>query len=151
MACSEAYGRQDRLRRRPEQWLQSTFANRYHKFRKVHGKLFQGRYKSLIVEVDGYLGALLRYTHLNPVQAGMTDVAGLRDYQWSSYWYLNHPAKRPEFIDCSGALLAAGSHPADPKVPQCGSLMALRTARQGKNDGSQYWGYTQYPRSDRSY
>lgn len=29
-------------------WLQSTFANRYHKFRKVHGKLFQGRYKSLI-------------------------------------------------------------------------------------------------------
>ncbi|MGJ8654650.1 MAG: transposase [Opitutaceae bacterium] len=89
-------------------WLQSTFANRYHKFRKVHGKLFQGRYKSLIVEEDGYLGALLHYTHLNPVRAGMTDVAGLRDYRWSSYWYLNHPAKRPEFMDCSGALLAAG-------------------------------------------
>ncbi len=89
-------------------WLQSTFANRYHKFRKVHGKLFQGRYKSLIVEEDGYLGALLHYTHLNPVRAGMTDVAGLRDYRWSSYWYLNHPAKRPEFLDCSGALLAAG-------------------------------------------
>ena len=89
-------------------WLQSTFANRYHKFRKVHGKLFQGRYKSLIVEEDDYLGALLHYTHLNPVRAGMTDVAGLRDYRWSSYWYLNHPAKRPEFMDCSGALSAAG-------------------------------------------
>ncbi|HAV14319.1 MAG TPA: transposase [Opitutae bacterium] len=89
-------------------WLQSTFANRYHKFRKVHGKLFQGRYKSLIVEEDGYLGALLHYTHLNPVRAGMTDVKGLRDYRWSSYWYLNHPAKRPAFMDCSGALLAAG-------------------------------------------
>ncbi|WPJ97553.1 transposase [Coraliomargarita algicola] len=89
-------------------WLQSTFANRYHKFRKVHGKLFQGRYKSLIVEEDGYLGALLHYTHLNPVRAGMTDVAGLRHYRWSSYWYLNHPAKRPAFMDCSGALLAAG-------------------------------------------
>ena len=89
-------------------WLQSTFANRYHKFRKVHGKLFQGRYKSLIVEEEGYLDALLHYTHLNPVRARMTDVAGLRDYRWSSYWYLNHPAKRPEFMDCTGALAAAG-------------------------------------------
>jgi REP element-mobilizing transposase RayT len=89
-------------------WLQSTFANRYHKFRKLHGKLFQGRYKSLIVEEDGYLGALLHYTHLNPVRAGMTDVKNLREYRWSSYWYLQHPAKRPEFMDCSGALEAAG-------------------------------------------
>ena len=37
-------------------WLQSTFANRYHRFRKVQGKLFQGRYKSLIVEEGSYLG-----------------------------------------------------------------------------------------------
>ena len=70
--------------------------------------LRQGRYKSLIVEEDSHLGALLHYTHLNPVRAGMTDVKGLRDYRWSSYWYLNRPAKRPEFLDCSGALLAAG-------------------------------------------
>ncbi|MFT4901190.1 MAG: putative transposase [Lentimonas sp.] len=93
-------------------WLQSTFANRYQKFRKVHGKLFQGRYKSLIVEEEDYLGNLLHYVHLNPVRAGMTDVAGLGTYRWSSYWYLNHPAQRPEFMDYSGALYAAG-HLAD--------------------------------------
>lgn len=90
-------------------WLQSTFANRYHQFRKVHGKLFQGRYKSLIVEEGDYLGALLHYTHLNPVRAGMTDIVGLRDYRWSSYWYLHRPSKRPAFLDCSGALEAAGA------------------------------------------
>lgn len=90
------------------QWLQSTYANRYHKFRKVHGKLFQGRYKSLIVEEDSYLGALLHYTHLNPVRAGLTNVEGLTDYRRSSYWYLHRPLKRPEFLDCSGALDAAG-------------------------------------------
>ena len=89
-------------------WLQSTFANRYHHFRKVHGKLFQGRYKSLIVEEESYLGALLHYVHLNPVRAGMVDVAGLRGYRWSSYWYLQHPAKRPAFMDLSGCLEAAG-------------------------------------------
>ena len=31
-------------------WLQSTFANRYDHYRKVHGELFQRRYQSLIVE-----------------------------------------------------------------------------------------------------
>ncbi|CAA6679787.1 Unannotated [Lentimonas sp. CC4] len=33
-------------------WLQSTVANRYYRYRKVHGKLFQGRYKSLIVQEE---------------------------------------------------------------------------------------------------
>jgi len=32
-----------------------------------------------------------------------------------------------------------------PKCPQCGSLMALRTAKSGKNAGSQFWGCTKYP------
>lgn len=91
------------------QWLQSTFANRYHKFRKVHGKLFQGRYKSLIVEETNYLGSLLHYVHLNPVRAGMMTTESLRDYRWSSFWYLHHPSKRPDFMDCSGCLAAAGS------------------------------------------
>lgn len=89
-------------------WLQSTFANRYHRYRKVHGKLFQGRYKSLIVEEDAYLGALLHYVHLNPVRAGMCDVTGLADYRWSSYWYLRHPAQRPRYLDPTGVLSAAG-------------------------------------------
>jgi hypothetical protein len=89
-------------------WLQSTFANRYHHYRKVHGKLFQGRYKSLIVEEDSYLGGLLHYVHLNPVRAEMMDVADLRDYRWSSFWYLHYPSKRPDFMDVSGCLEAAG-------------------------------------------
>lgn len=89
-------------------WLQSTFANRYHKFRKVHGKLFQGRYKSLIVEKDSHLGALLHYVHLNPARAGIVTIDQLKDYRWSSYWYLFNKRTRPEFLDCSGALEAAG-------------------------------------------
>ena len=32
-----------------------------------------------------------------------------------------------------------------PTCPQCGKLMALRTARQGKHAGSQFWGCTGYP------
>jgi len=100
--------RQDRARSEPEQWLLSTFANRYHRHRKVNGKLFQGRFKSLIVEEDAYLGALMHYVDLNPVRAGICDVAGLDEYRWSSYWYLRHPKSRPEFLDSTGALRYAG-------------------------------------------
>ena len=32
-----------------------------------------------------------------------------------------------------------------PLCPQCGALMALRTAKTGKNQGSQFWGCTHYP------
>ncbi len=32
-----------------------------------------------------------------------------------------------------------------PVCPQCGALMALRTAKAGKNTGSQFWGCTHYP------
>jgi four helix bundle suffix protein len=32
-----------------------------------------------------------------------------------------------------------------PECPQCGKPMALRTAKQGKHTGSQFWGCTGYP------
>ncbi len=32
-----------------------------------------------------------------------------------------------------------------PNCPKCGALMALRTAKSGKNAGSQFWGCTKYP------
>ena len=32
-----------------------------------------------------------------------------------------------------------------PVCPQCGALMALRTAKSGKNQGGQFWGCTKYP------
>jgi hypothetical protein len=47
------------------------------------GHLFQGRYRSVLVDVDAYCLALSRYIHLNPVRKG---VAGNpADYEWSSY------------------------------------------------------------------
>lgn len=77
--------------------------------------LRQGRYKSLIVEEESYLGALLHYVHLNPVRAGMCDVAGLSNYRWSSYWFLRNPAARPNFLDPTGALWAAGNLADNPR------------------------------------
>lgn len=47
------------------------------------GHVFQGRFKSIIVEEDQYLLGVLRYIHLNPVLA--TLVGRVEDYPWSSY------------------------------------------------------------------
>lgn len=54
------------------------------------GHLFQGRYKALLVEKDGYLLELMRYIHLNPVRGGLAPRA--EAWQWSSYpEYLRKP------------------------------------------------------------
>lgn len=46
------------------------------------GPLFQGRYKSVPIESDGYLLDAVRYIHDNPVKSGL----GSREaYEWSSY------------------------------------------------------------------
>jgi len=45
--------------------------------------LFQERYKSEVVENEGYLITVLRYIHQNPVKAGIASSA--EQYRWSSY------------------------------------------------------------------
>jgi putative transposase len=47
------------------------------------GTLWEGRFKSSIVQEQGYLLRCYRYIELNPVRAGM--VRHPRDYRWSSY------------------------------------------------------------------
>lgn len=47
------------------------------------GTLWEGRFKSAVVDSESYLPAVWRYIELNPVRAGM--VAGPSQYEWSSY------------------------------------------------------------------
>ncbi len=50
-------------------WLQSTLATRFNRFRRENGHLFQGRYKSILIEDTAALGRVVDYLHLNPVRA----------------------------------------------------------------------------------
>jgi putative transposase len=47
------------------------------------GSLFEGRYRSLIVDEESYWFTCMRYVELNPVRAGL--VARPEAYRWSSY------------------------------------------------------------------
>lgn len=47
------------------------------------GTLWEGRYRSTVVETDRYLLACMRYVEMNPVRAGLVDDAAA--YRWSSH------------------------------------------------------------------
>ncbi|MFW2373131.1 MAG: transposase [Gammaproteobacteria bacterium] len=47
------------------------------------GTLWEGRYKSSLIDSEAYLLTCMRYIELNPVRATMVDHPG--DYKWSSY------------------------------------------------------------------
>jgi len=50
------------------------------------GHLFQGRYNSILCEEETYLLELVRYVHLNPVNAGLADsLEELEKYRWTGH------------------------------------------------------------------
>jgi len=63
--------------------INGVYTQRYNKRWKRDGHVFKGRYKAILVEDDAYLVELLRYIHLNPVDAGLAKSP--EKYQWSSH------------------------------------------------------------------
>ena len=63
--------------------LNTSYANWFKTKYKLVGVVFQGRYKSIIVDADSYALVLSAYIHLNPLRAGM--VKKLEDYPFSSF------------------------------------------------------------------
>jgi len=85
------------------QWLNVSYATYFNKKRQRKGHLFQGRFKSILVDADEYLTYLSRYIHLNPVRAKMTETAS--DYPWSSYAAFIGKVSTPEWLE-TGYLLS---------------------------------------------
>lgn len=64
-----------------------TMANRYVRYfnssRNRTGTIWEGRFKSSLVDSDNYLFTLYKYIEMNPIKANM--VESIADYLWSSY------------------------------------------------------------------
>lgn len=65
-------------------WLQGTWANRFNRFRKEHGQLFQGRYRSLLIENEAIMAKVVDYIHLNPIRARIVPAEQVKAYRWTS-------------------------------------------------------------------
>ncbi len=57
------------------QWFGATYTRRFNIKHKRTGHLFQGRFKSFIIESDIYLLRLSCYIHRNPLRAGTVNRA----------------------------------------------------------------------------
>lgn len=69
-------------------YLNSSYTNWFRNKHQIIGPIFQGRFKSILVDADNYALMLSAYIHLNPLRAGI--IRQLKDYPWSSYLdYLN--------------------------------------------------------------
>lgn len=65
------------------QWLMTSHVRRYHKHYGSSGHVWQGRFKSFMVQEDVHLLMVLRYIEGNPVRAKM--VSSAKEWKWSSH------------------------------------------------------------------
>jgi hypothetical protein len=95
----------------------SAYANAWARRHRFCGHVFQGRYRTELVEDETYLWAVTRYVHLNPVRARIVDhpVA----WQWSSYPGYARERSRLEWVahaemlaSWAGEFGGSGSEPA---------------------------------------
>ena len=67
-------------------WLTLTHTQRWHAHRQTSGAghVYQGRFKSFLVQTDGHLLTVCRYVERNALHAGLVKRA--EQWRWSSLW-----------------------------------------------------------------
>ena len=110
------------------------------------GTLWEGRYRSSLVESDGYLLACSRYIELNPVRAGI--VTDPCRYRWSSYRH-NAWGDPDDLVTPHAVYRALGTHGLQRRaayrrlcqtVPEPGATDTIRNAtRLGLVLGNQWF------------
>jgi putative transposase len=84
---------------------QSSYKQYFNRRHQRVGHLFQGRYKSFLVDGDRYFLALIRYIHGNPVKAGIVRESHL--YPWSSARFFQEGVG-PPWLDLERAIALLG-------------------------------------------
>lgn len=94
------------------QWFQSTYTKRFNVKHHECGHLFQGRYKSLLIDPDAeeYFKVVSTYIHLNPARAKQFDLeeGKLQEFLWSSYPAYLYRSRRPGWLTVQQVLDSHG-------------------------------------------
>jgi REP element-mobilizing transposase RayT len=64
-------------------YINTSYSNWFKSKHQIVGSVFQGRYKSILVEKEAYFLTLSAYIHLNPVRAEIANKP--EEYGWSSF------------------------------------------------------------------
>lgn len=108
-------------------WYAIYFNRKY----KRTGHLFENRYKSILCEEEGYLLALIRYIHLNPVRAHIiSDIESLDHYPWSGHstimGYTSHEWMDKEYVLAQFGVKRKRAHTAYRRFIEEGFTMGQR-------------------------
>ena len=76
--------------------LNGVYTQAFNRTHQRVGHVFQGRYKSILVEKESYLLELCRYVVLNPVRAGM--VSEPDSWKWSSFKSTAYARSKADFL-----------------------------------------------------
>jgi REP element-mobilizing transposase RayT len=76
--------------------LNGVYTQAWNRINGRSGHLFEGRFKSIVVDKDNYLLEASRYIVLNPVRAGLVDDPSR--WRWSSYRATSGLIKAPSFL-----------------------------------------------------
>ncbi len=80
----------------------SSYANAWARRHHFGGHVFQGRYRTELVEDETYLWTVTLYVHLNPVRAGLVEHPSA--WRWSSYPGYADRRRRVEWLAYDGLL-----------------------------------------------
>jgi putative transposase len=116
-------GRDDTLSKAMH-WLSSSFVRQFNTATGRLGHLWQGRFRSAIVEDASYFFRCMAYVDLNPVRAGI--VAAPVDYPFCGHRALQ--AERAEVLDLHDLYLDLGSD-AEARYGRYQELLAEEAAR----------------------
>lgn len=84
--------------------INSCYARYLNARRRRVGHIFQGRFKSVLVEKDGHLLEAIRYLALNPVRTDPPLVERPEQWPWGSYRVALGLAPQPDWLRCEWTL-----------------------------------------------
>ena len=90
--------------------VDGIYTQRFNRRHRRDGTLFRGRYKAILIDADEYLAAVVRYIHLNAVEAGWVKMP--EDYLWASHRYYVQAKGAPGWLDTDQALAQFGGRQA---------------------------------------
>ncbi len=104
-----------------------------------HGPLYQGRYKSFLIENDFHLLAVLKYIERNPVRAKLSRTC--EGWRWgSAWWRINGTVEEKKLFDESPVDLPRGYRSWINTPEKQDDLKALRYAvNKGLPYGGSHW------------
>ena len=118
------------------QSLLVSHTQRYHRLHRSSGHVWQGRFKSPVIQDDEHLLTVLRYIEANPLRANLVEKAG--DYRWSSFACHGGGSSDP-LLDPVPAYEALGAGPASRQrrwsayvhgTPDADELAAIRRSSE---------------------